>query len=154
MSDARRVAGAVALVSGTLLALLTLAGPFVGSSAAAMPMHGGMLGTMAGHMGHHGVTGTVAPAIAGAPETVIEARDLVFTPAEARAAPGDLNVTLRNTGKVLHDLTIPQLGLHLVAQPGESATAGLRSVPPGTYAGYCSVAGHADAGMRLTLVVR
>jgi uncharacterized cupredoxin-like copper-binding protein len=53
-----------------------------------------------------------------------------------------------------HDLTVEALGLRLVARPGETVTAGLRDLGPGRYDGYCSMLGHAMAGMRMTVMVR
>lgn len=53
-----------------------------------------------------------------------------------------------------HDLTVPALGIHIVAGAGETKTVGLRSLAAGRYDAYCSVPGHADRGMRATVVVR
>jgi len=53
----------------------------------------------------------------------------------------------------MHDLTVPALGIHIVANPGETKTVGLRGLPPGRYDAYCSVPGHADQGMRAAVLV-
>ncbi len=44
--------------------------------------------------------------------------------------------------------------LHLHSLPGESHSITFTPTKPGTYAVYCSVPGHKDAGMTATLVVR
>lgn len=95
----------------------------------------------------------VAPAIVGAPEVVVTAKDIEFSLGELRLPSKEVNLTLRNDGVLPHDLTIPALGVHLAARSGHSITTGLRDLPPGRYSGYCSVSGHADAGMELVAVV-
>lgn len=95
----------------------------------------------------------LAPAIVGAPEVVITAKDIEFSLGELRLPSNEVNLTLRNDGVLPHDLTIPALGVHLAAGSGHSMTTGLRDLPPGRYSGYCSVSGHADAGMELVVVV-
>ena len=94
-----------------------------------------------------------APAIVGAPDVVVTAHDIEFSIAELRLPAKGVNLTLRNDGVLPHDLTIPGLGVHLAAASGESVTTGLRDLRPGRYTGYCSVSGHADAGMELTVTV-
>jgi len=95
----------------------------------------------------------VAPAIVGAPEVVVTAQDIHFSPSEIRLPSTAVNLTLRNDGVLPHDLTIPTLGVHIAADSGESITTGLRELPEGSYSGYCGVSGHADAGMRLIVIV-
>jgi uncharacterized cupredoxin-like copper-binding protein len=165
--DTTKIAGLTAAVAGLALLVLMLvmavAGPgFAAGMGAGYPGSGGdvsMMGQgarmMGGHMGGHGSTGTAgAAAIPGATEVTITAADLSFSPGEIRLPAGrDVNLTLINRGQVLHDLTIPGLGVHVVAEPGEQRTVGLRDLAPGRYAGFCSVPGHADAGMRATVVV-
>jgi len=112
----------------------------------------GMMGP--GHMGYgYDAQGTTAP-IADAPTVTITATDLRFSTAEITLASGETNLTLVNDGRLPHDLTVPALGIRVVAGPGQTTTVGLRDLPAGTYAGYCSVAGHADAGMRIAVVVQ
>ncbi|HUG56068.1 MAG TPA: cupredoxin domain-containing protein, partial [Candidatus Limnocylindrales bacterium] len=124
---------------------------------------GHMGGEMSGHMGpghmgsghvgdDHGA-GTATAPIEGTPTVTVTAGDLHFSPAEISLASQAVNLTLKNEGALVHDLTIPALGVHLVARPGETATMGLRDLPPGRYDGYCGVPGHADAGMRIIVVV-
>ncbi len=68
-------------------------------------------------------------------------------PAEA------VNLTLRNDGTIQHDLTVPSLGIHIVARPGRSVTAGLKDLERGRHDGFCSVRGHEDGGMHLKVIV-
>jgi len=112
----------------------------------------GMMGP--GHMGYgYDAQGTTAP-IADAPTVTVTATDLRFSTAEITLTSGETNLTLVNDGRLPHDLTVPALGIRVVAGPGQTTTVGLRDLPAGTYAGYCSVAGHADAGMRIAVVVQ
>ena len=62
-----------------------------------------------------------------------------------------LNLTLQNNGRVFHDFVIDELGFRLAADAGDSITGGLRVDRPGEYRFYCSVPGHASAGMAGTL---
>ena len=114
-----------------------------------------MMGQGTQMMGGYASGGTAgAAAIPGATEVTVTAADLTFSPTELRLPAGrDVNLTLVNRGQVLHDLTIPALSVHIVAGPGESRTVGLRNLTPGRYEGFCSVPGHAQAGMRVTVVL-
>jgi uncharacterized cupredoxin-like copper-binding protein len=98
-------------------------------------------------------TVTAAPPVPGAAEVVVTASELRFSPSEITLPAAAVNLTLRNDGVLTHDLTIPVLGVHLTANSGEAATSGLRGLPRGRYAAYCSVSGHHEAGMRLTVNV-
>jgi hypothetical protein len=99
------------------------------------------------------LTQNVPPAIAGAAEVVVTAKDIHFSVSEIRLTAREVNLTLRNDGILPHDLTIPALGVHIAAGSGETVTAGLRDLKPGRYSGYCGVSGHADAGMELLVIV-
>ncbi len=113
----------------------------------------GMMGS--GHMwGDGGASQTTGAAIPGAPTVTVKAKDLSFSSREVTLPRDQVNLTLVNEGAVLHDLTIPTLGVRVVAAAGQTSTVGLRSLTPGTYEGYCSVPGHAAAGMRITVVVQ
>lgn len=169
---AQRIAGLVALTSGSLLVLALVVSAFAGptalanmSSGASWPMGPGMMG--ADHMGNgmmgmgpgmmgFGSSGPAAAAIPGAPEVRVQAANFSFSPNEIRLPKGtDVNLTFTNpagTG-VVHDFSAPALGIHIAANPGETKTVGLRGLPVGRYDAYCSVPGHADLGMRATVVV-
>ncbi len=92
-------------------------------------------------------------AIPGAPEVVLSAMDIHFSSSEIHLPAPEVNLTLRNDGVLKHDLTVPALRVHIAAGPGQSVTTGLRDLPRGAYKGICSVSGHADAGMRVTVRV-
>ena len=96
---------------------------------------------------------TTAPAIPGAPEVAVSAMDIRFSTPEITLPAHEVNLTLRNDGVLRHDLTIPALGVHVAAAPGESVTSGLHDLPRGRYEAFCSVSGHADAGMRIIVRV-
>ena len=113
-----------------------------------------MMGT--GHMYGWGGTSTTSSAvIAGAPEVRVTAGEFTLSPAEiVLPAGGPVNLTLENRGALPHDLTIPALSVRVIAAGGQTQTVGLRDLPAGTYTAYCSIPGHADAGMRATVIVR
>ena len=93
------------------------------------------------------------PAIPGAAEVIVTAKDIAFSVSEIRLPSTEVNLTLRNDGVLPHDLSIPALGVHIEAHSGESITTGLRDLRKGRYSGYCSVSGHADAGMEIVVIV-
>lgn len=172
--NARRIAGITALASGALLVIGLVAEAIVGPAAlgntgtwsmGAWPMGSGMMGT--GHMGNgvtgmgpgmmrSGSSGPAATAIPGATEVKVQAANFGFTPNEIHLPKGtNVNLTFTNpagTG-VVHDFTVPALGIHVAANPGETKTVGLRDLAAGRYDAYCGVPGHADLGMRATVIV-
>lgn len=102
---------------------------------------------------HAAVAQAALPAIPGAPEVVVTAKDIHFSVGEIRLPSTGVNLKLRNDGVLPHDLSIPALGVHIAAHSGESITTGLRDLAKGRYPGYCSVSGHADAGMEVVVIV-
>jgi plastocyanin len=68
------------------------------------------------------------------------------------ASPGPLKITLVNDGALFHTLKITGMSPELQANPGKSAT-GTFTLAKGTYAFECTVSGHAEAGMKGTIVV-
>ena len=159
---AQRVAGIVTLVSGGLLVLALVASAFAGPTTfgnmGSWPMGPGMMG--AGHMGGgmmgFGTSGPASTPIPNATEVRVQAANFSFTPNEVHLPKNaDVNLTFTNaagTG-VVHDFTVPALGIHIVANPGETKTVGLRGLTAGHYDAYCSVPGHTDLGMRAVVVV-
>lgn len=181
--NATKFAGVVAIASGVALLVAVIAsaiagpGPGFGSGAGwsvpggmgpghmgNVPMGPGMMGSggMApgmmgpGHMGGYGPGSPAADTtIPGAPAVTVTANELSFSPTEVSLpANAPANLTLVNRSALPHDLTVPALGVRVVAGPGETRTVGLRALPAGRYAAYCSVPGHADAGMRMLVVVQ
>jgi plastocyanin len=147
---------AVALIA---LAVLMLAGLLAGSLGTSGggwwgPMDRPMGRHMNGMMGQSTGDGSAPDAIPGADEIVVEAGDMWFDPAAIEVRAGEpVNLTVTNEGALFHDLTIDELDLVIGVDAGETATAGLRIDEPGEYEYYCSVRGHASAGMRGTLTV-
>lgn len=168
---AQRMAGLTALVAGILLVLGIVAAAVTGPSGwgsasagysgmgpgmmAGGHMGAGMMSGMSGMMGF-GTSGPASTAVPGANEVRVQAANFGFSPAEIRLPRGtDVNLTLVNPSAngVVHDLTVPALGIHVVANAGETRTVGLRGLAAGRYDAYCSVPGHSDAGMRATVIV-
>jgi plastocyanin len=138
-----------------VLAVLLLIGLLV--SGTGRP-GGGWWGPMDGHMG--GMSGQrtgqgAAPdAIPGADEVTVEMTEMAFDPSTLEVTAGEpFNLTVSNVGQAFHDLTIDELDLRIGVDSGQTTTAGLEVAEPGEYEYYCSVSGHASAGMRGTLTV-
>jgi heme/copper-type cytochrome/quinol oxidase subunit 2 len=158
--NAQRVAGLTALVSGAILVIgilmQALTGPTAFGNTGAWPMGPGMMGNgpMGPGMMGFGNAGPAATPIPGAHEVRVQAANFTFTPSEITLPTGaEVNLTLSNPTSVAHDLTVPALGIHIVVNPGETRTVGLRGLTAGRYDAYCSVPGHAEAGMRAVIVV-
>jgi uncharacterized cupredoxin-like copper-binding protein len=85
----------------------------------------------------------------------VEARDLWFKPAALTVSGSEhRTIRLKNAGRVVHNLTVDELGIVIVVTPGEVGEAILTDIEPGTYAYYCSISGHQEAGMVGTLTVQ
>ena len=86
--------------------------------------------------------------------TADEGGDLSWDPTELTAPAGEVTVTLDNPSPVAHDIEIEGNG---VEEKSELVTGGTATVSadlePGEYTYYCTVPGHADAGMEGTLTV-
>ena len=78
---------------------------------------------------------------------------MAFDPDRIAVEAGQIPVTLRNEGTVVHDFRVEQQPFLVEAQPGETAT-GTITLEPGTYEFYCSLPGHREAGMEGVLEVR
>ena len=136
-----RLALAVAAV-----ALLTLSA----CSAGAMP--GGIGPGM--HHARSGPDSSAPPPTAGGRPIEVVAGDFWFSPDSMTVGEAEsLNLTVRNDGRVYHDLSVESLGIVVAVEPGVSAVAGIRFSEPGTYSFICSVPGHAEAGMRGSFIV-
>ncbi len=116
---------------------------------------GGLQGPMGpGMHGRSAASGDVAAPLPGVPERLIRAGDFWFLPETFTVAVDEtVNLVVRNEGRVYHDLTIDALDVTLSIDSGESASGSIRFPTPGTYPFYCSVPGHAEAGMRGDIVV-
>ena len=129
------------LIGGSLTGSGSAAGGWWDGHMSGMPM-----------MGWTG--GNTAPLIPGAEEVIVELDEFVFIPVEVTLEAGtESNLTAVNEGSLVHDLTIPSLGVRIVVPPGGRASAGLRGLASGSYPFLCTVPGHAEAGMTGTLIV-
>ncbi|MBI4493615.1 MAG: cupredoxin domain-containing protein [Chloroflexi bacterium] len=94
----------------------------------------------------------------GAPQQVtVQASEFKFEPASVTVrANQPVQVTLRNTGSVLHDWTVQSLDgqVQVTAQSGQSATGQFTPTRPGTYRIVCTQPGHEQAGMVGQLTVQ
>ena len=80
--------------------------------------------------------------------------DIDFASAPESVPAGDVEVTLVNDGRALHDVTFEELGDEtVVSVPGGETATGTVTLEPGTYTYYCSVPGHRAAGMEGQLTV-
>jgi uncharacterized cupredoxin-like copper-binding protein len=72
----------------------------------------------------------------------------------ATAPAGEITLHVTNAGAQIHNLDIAQLNKKTAdIAPGAAATLDLGQVPAGSYDVICAIPGHADAGMKTTLVV-
>lgn len=86
-------------------------------------------------------------------EITVEVSGMRFTPAEIEVPYGDaLVVTFHNTGTDVHDLTFANGVRTQRLAPGESETVEVGLIGA-DMAGWCSIAGHRQMGMELTVVV-
>ncbi len=165
---AQTVAGWIAVGAGLALVVALLVSAIApaaaGSPGASWSMGPGVMGAH-GHMGGgrmgpgmmgFGDAGPASTAIPGATEVRVQTANFSFSPSEIRLPKGaDINLTLTNpaANSVVHDLTVPALGIHVVANAGETRTIGLRGLAAGRYDAYCGTLGHVDLGMRAIVVV-
>ncbi|MEO5966120.1 MAG: multicopper oxidase domain-containing protein, partial [Candidatus Limnocylindrales bacterium] len=142
MDRTRRLIAATALI-----ALATAAC----SGAAAPSWTFGPAGTAAAQPAASPATGETV--VATTPGTFeIDAFDLGFKPAQLSVpAAGPYEVTFKNTGSTLHDLTFAD-GTKLSADAGQAAKASV-TIPAGGLTFLCSIPGHADAGMKGAVTV-
>ena len=139
--------------TGIALVLIGLVGGLLSGPTwfdGAWPMGPGMHGWWVGSPGD-GASGAPLP---DATTLEVRATEFGFDPSELTARVGEpINIELTNTGNLLHDLTIDEFGFRVVAGPGETRMAGFVPDRAGTFTFYCSVPGHAQAGMVGTLRV-
>ena len=84
----------------------------------------------------------------------VEAGDLWFSPTEVSIEAGQGAVlALTGVGLTAHNLIIDELALQLNVGPGITSEIDVSELPAGTYPFYCSIYGHARAGMVGTLTI-
>ena len=92
--------------------------------------------------------------VEGAPQLEVRATEMAFSPGELTLEAGEpVTVTVTNDGDIFHDFHLDIAEVHLNIDPGEQATAAITIDDPGTYEAICTVPGHANAGMVLTIDV-
>ena len=83
----------------------------------------------------------------------IVSHDIYFEPKDVTIpANTDVTFVLPNEGVTMHNFSIPDLGVSVDIQPGETKEV-VVNAPAGTYAFDCNVPGHKEAGMVGTLIV-
>jgi uncharacterized cupredoxin-like copper-binding protein len=121
-----------------------------------------------------------ASATAPAMALTVEAKDFQFIPAAIEVRAGQpVRLTLQNTGTLVHDFSIMEIPmegaptgdtegvhehdagspsdkpeLHVAAAAGASAAIQFTPATAGSYSVICTVAGHKEAGMIGTLIVK
>jgi plastocyanin len=100
---------------------------------------------------------TSPPRAAAAPgaeaqSLTIQAAKTAFSATTLQARPGRMTVSLANHDLFWHTFTIERLGVNLAVPVGGTRSVTI-TVAPGTYQFICAIPGHAEAGMRGTLVV-
>ena len=125
--------------------------PTQAPAGAAMPGMSMMPGMSAGSAAPQVAAGGTSQVAAGG-TIEIHAVDLGFNPTNVTVpAAGTYAVRFVNDGAITHNVTFPD-GTAISANAGQSAD-GKVSVPATGISFLCSVPGHADAGMRGTIVV-
>ena len=88
----------------------------------------------------------------------VSAKEFSFVLSRRRLDPGNARIQLYNAGEDSHDLRLRRVGGSGTLRIGETQpgdVSELRTVlRRGTWKLWCSLPGHAKAGMRATLVVR
>ncbi len=120
-----------------------------------------------GNSGGRLVCGVIFAATEGTPEASgeegaaatsvtepVEALDsLVFAPSTVTVSPGDTIQSI-NTGALEHDFVVDELGISVDLPSGQLVDIQIpEDAAPGEYEFYCSIPGHAPAGMVGTLIV-
>jgi nitrite reductase (NO-forming) len=145
--DERLCATPLAEMDGTPAAAspTILASPEGGSPVAVVPC-----GTPLGSP----VTGDQPADETGTQEVELVMEDIAFDPTEL-TIPADVDVTieLTNDGMLPHNFAVPSEGIQSEDYGSGASGSIVVNLPAGTYEFICSVPGHADAGMRGTLIV-
>lgn len=112
-----------------------------------------LLVSACGGGGEAATTTTETPsATATAMEITVNATEFSYDP-ETLEVPADtpVTITLVNQGVIEHDITIDDLDIVVLAQPGETVSETF-TVPAGEYHIHCSIPGHHEAGMMGLLI--
>jgi uncharacterized cupredoxin-like copper-binding protein len=97
--------------------------------------------------------GSVAASAVTATDAVeVELGDLFIKPEMIHAPAGDVTFKLHNSGGIEHNFTIEGIGASDMIAAGSTAEF-TTTLEDGTFNVLCSVPGHADGGMKATLMV-
>jgi plastocyanin len=91
------------------------------------------------------------------PETslTVDMHEFMFAPATVEIAAGKTTaIWLTNSGGVIHDFTVPDLGIEQVVPPKGTSLVLITPEKAGTYHIVCEQSGHAKAGMMAMLIVK
>ncbi|MFL0447859.1 multicopper oxidase domain-containing protein [Corynebacterium xerosis] len=139
-ADSRRL-GMQTTAALAVLALVTTVG---------VALTGGTGGLGAGGAGGTAQAADVTPT-GDTVEVTVTARDMAYEPNVIEANPGDrLVITLVNADEQVHDLRLATGQDTGRVAPGEKATIEV-PVVPGDVDGWCTIAGHRQMGMTLTV---
>jgi len=85
----------------------------------------------------------------------VEGNEFAFTPSTMTVKKGQpVQLTFNNTGKYPHNLVISDLNIQTkTIQPGESDVINFTVDKVGSFPFICTIPGHADKGMKGTLIV-
>jgi len=101
-----------------------------------------------------GTSGASPAETVSAATIVVDIKEFSITMSPSAVRPGDVTFEIRNSGAVPHDFVITKLDIHSsLLNSGASETIVAKNVVAGTYEVICTVAGHADAGMKATFTV-
>lgn len=141
-----------------IVALIALAAATVLAACSSGDDSGGGMGSgdgMGMGSGMHG-SGSDAdnrPVATDAREIAVMGEDFSFSPDEISVQAGEDVAIALTAEDVEHDVTVKGVGHVVHANKGQTEAGGLRIDEPGTYAFWCSVPGHKQAGMTGTITV-
>lgn len=95
-----------------------------------------------------GATATTAAAVTGR----VELSEFAIK-GDLTLPPGDITLSITNTGSQVHNLQVLRVGASGDIQPGQVSTLRLGKLQPGHYDIICTIPGHAEAGMKSMLMV-
>ncbi len=108
--------------------------------------------TRAAGGGEEGGDGAPPPAAA---EVAVTQSEFAFAPSAISVPEGGI-VEITNEGTIAHNFKVREREDEFATpdiQPGDTASLELTGLPAGDYEVYCSIAGHAEAGMTASLTI-
>jgi uncharacterized cupredoxin-like copper-binding protein len=97
---------------------------------------------------------SLPPPKPGAKIVRVAGEDFSFAPDTIRLRAGHaVDIAFQNRGQSPHTFSVQALGFELKADPGQSSSGELGKLKPGRYEFICSIPGHAQLGMKGTLIV-